>query len=55
MDVILLGETWLSSVKEKKNCGNIVPTGFDDIVCVNRGRRIGGGVAIIHRKTIALC
>ncbi len=55
MDVILLGETWLSSVKEKKNCGNIVPTGFDYIVCVNRGRRIGGGVAIIHRKTIALC
>ncbi len=30
-----------------------MPAGFD-IVCVNRGRRRGGGVALIHQKTIAL-
>ena len=53
LDIILLCETWLSSEKEKKICGDIVPTGFD-IVCVNRGRRKGGGVALIHKKTIAL-
>ena len=53
LDIILLCETWLSSEKEKKICGDILPAGFD-IVCVNRGRRRGGGVALIHQKTIAL-
>ena len=39
-----------TSEKEKKICGDIVPAGYD-IVCVNRGRRKGGGVAVIHKKT----
>ena len=51
--IILLCETWLTSEKEKKICGDIVPAGFD-IVCVNRGRRKGGGVALMHQKNIAL-
>ena len=49
LDIILLCETWLTSEKEKNICGDIVPAGFD-IVCVNRGRRKGGGVALIHQK-----
>ena len=53
LDIILLCATWLSSKKEKKICGDIVPAGFD-ILCVNRVRRRGGGVALIHQKTIAL-
>ena len=49
----LLCETWLTSEKEKMICGGIVPAGYD-IVCVNRGSRKGAGVALIHKKTIAL-
>ena len=41
LDIILLCEKWLTSEKEKKNCGDIVPAGFD-IVCVNKERRKGG-------------
>ena len=41
LDIILLCETWLSSEKEKKICGDIVPAGFD-IIYVNKGRRRGG-------------
>ena len=47
VDIILLFETWLE--KEKKICRSIVPEGFD-IVCVNRGRRRGGRVALIRQQ-----
>ena len=53
LDIIILCETWLSSEKGEPICGEIVPAGFD-IVCVNRGRRRGGGVALIHKKNNCL-
>ena len=51
MYMIQLCETWLSSEKEKKICGDILCQ--QTLTCVNR-RRTGAGVALMHRKTIAL-
>ncbi len=52
LDILTITETWLKS-KDTSVIKDMLPSNYD-IINVNRARRTGGGVAIIHKRSLSV-
>ena len=51
LDMLALTETWINDNNEQRTIASLLPHGYS-IITANREKRVGGGVAFIHRTSL---